>query len=463
MASIKKIVVFCAVCCLLVVNAVFCMPKAMFSVAADSPAQIFTLINTLPETFSNASALYNIQDSEKETYTPFNAESKNYYDGWSFSPVQNDTTGQINAEYNCLDIGTINTEGKSLYLWIYFSNILLQDKYEIFLHSSSNDLTITLFREELHEILAKDDVDFEYGYSWNKLELPLPSGEYRFTSVSFKSSSIDAEGYKNSADLNIYNVYISDSETNYNNAKSKQKYVDFGVLNPTSAVLNTKFLGDKIVLPSSINSALEYAFYGKVDLLSEPTARWKIGVVYNNGEPNYDYDFGDTITFDKKGTYMIFYSCLYGSENIDYVKRLSVSIEEFYGLYFENPSFENLKIGESYILNYSLNPALNIVGDKVLEFNSEYIDAEILEGNKIKVTVKKAGDTSIKLIVNGTRVGKTEASEYSTKASLEIDEVPVDNFYIFEICSYVFLGAVGVAIIVFVVKSFVKARKFNVK
>ena len=71
-------------------------------------------------------------------------------------------------------------------------------------------------------------------------------------------------------------------------------------------------------------------------------------------------------------------------------------------------------------------------------------------------------DTSLSLLNFKKRCNLAE-NLYSATLNLEIDSVQENHFQIFAICSYVVLGAVGIAIIVFLVNSFVKARKINVK
>ena len=99
-------------------------------------------------------------------------------------------------------------------------------------------------------------------------------------------------------------------------------------------------------------------------------------------------------------------------------------------MYFDNTVYNKLVVGKSYILTYVISQKLITTSDISLVYNSEYIDAVLEEDGKVKVTVKKAGETSLTLKINGIRPGKTEPTEHSCKATINIVKEKVDDFMV---------------------------------
>lgn len=421
----------------------------------------YSIIATTPEYYNNAQTLYGISDTEKELYTPFNQVDKVYMDGWSFKPAKN-SYGEINSTYTSIDNEVIDVTGKSLFLWIYFAPGIFHEKLKITLGSSSGNIEFVVTSYELNAILMKEDVDWEDGYSWNLLEFPISkTGSYDITSITFNTFSTTQEEGLNISEMNIYSVYIDNSEANYINAKVKQKFLDWEVIYPSQTQIEKLYLGSSIKPAITMSQNVSYAFYGKYNLLTENTASWRVGVRYNGGEAKY-YNLGESITFDKEGAYIVYYECSFaGKKHV--AQPTVINIEKFIAIYFENPSYTKLEVGKSYLINFIVNDGLTKTTDITLNFNSAYINAEVVEDGVIKVTVKKKGNTTLRANVSGIYVGSLDPVDFEAKTTLQLVGQAEDNFHVFKLYSFIFLGCVVVAIIVFLVISFVKSRKIDVK
>lgn len=451
------------------------IPFANFAKAdGESEPEIYELITLTDQNYNTAASIYSIPDIEKEQVTPFNSVTEKYYEGWSIFP-QTDSNNEFNTTYNVLDRGsTYNMTRKSFYVWVYFSNTFPQEYLEFVLNNinSSRNIKIKITASELEKVLTKVDVDYEEGYSWNLIEFPLSTvGEYEaFTSITIKYYSTGEVEAKTTAELNFYNMYISDSQNTQVTAISKQRYNGGKIKYPTDAVLDNLFTGDKITFPSRSAFLLEYAYWGKYDLLktySDLTIVWRIGIAKGNEKINY-YSLGNEFTFDKEGLYKISYNCTVnrGGEHSKTAAEIVFEkyIENFYGMYFENPSFVDLKVGNSYIISFTMNPALTQTQDLTVQCNKEYIDVEEITSSYVKIKIKQKGNTTLKIVTKGRRTGRTEETEYVASTNIIAKEKSnTRNYDTFKTICYITLALVGVVLLVFLIKTLVKAHKYNVK
>lgn len=435
----------------------------------ESEPEIYELITLTDQNYNTAASIYAIPDIEKEQVTPFDSVTETYFEGWSIFP-ETDSNNEFNTTYNVLDReSTYDMTRKSFYVWVYFSNTFPQECLEFVLNNSnsSRNIKIKITATELENVLTKTDVDYEEGYSWNLIEFPLSTfGEYEaFTSITIKYYSTGEVEAKTTAELNFYNMYISDSQNTGVTAISKQRFNGGKIKYPTDAVLDNLFTGDKIIFPSRSAFLLEYAYWGKYDLLktySDLTIVWRIGIAKGNEKINY-YSLGSEFTFENEGLYNIYYSCTVNGE-IKTTIAFTKYIEAFYGMYFENPSFVDLKVGDSYIISFTMNPALTQTQDLIVQCNKDYIDVEEITLNYVKIKIKKKGNTTLKIVTKGKRAGRTEETEYVASTNIVAKEKSkARNYDTFKTICYIALALVGVALLVFLIKTLVKAHKYNVK
>ncbi len=424
---------------------------------------------------------YNIKNENLYNFTPFDFENKKRMKGQSLRYYGGENKEYVN-EFITLEPqnNILTSENLALSMWIYFDNIETHDLTLKLVLENGESLSWYFSSQELISLVKKSEYDIDTPYGWNKIYFPLSlatlsSSEILNAEVLSTPSKLDftyssvSQSEKISR-LSFYDINIEETEDKNNFVVEKQNYSFVSTFFMPEENVSLICQGDSITLPSK-NNAILYAWIGEKnikELESESNSKyqWNVFVVLPSGERESKYDFGDTITFDKIGTYTIYYSCSEvnseetSSKNV-LTSSLTISVGSINAIYFNKSNF-SMKVGTTQILDISVSQKLSNCSEVTFEFNEKALDVGFDEDGNICVKAKKTGEYDIKAKVKGTRWTGQE-KEYETTLTVTVRKQDKDKYHDLKVIICVILGCFCLGFVICMVISLVKSRKIVVK
>ena len=379
-------------------------------------------------------------------------------------------------EYNQFDLyrtidGVQLKTSQSVYMWVYIPNSYLKDLTVTLYAVGGASISWTITSLELYSTLvtslSKINVEgwklFEFSaqdYSAMSNIISLNSMVFTQIKVSYKSPVVPTE--KNSQTMSLYHIFIGDGfsgktrvikSLSYYNYKFNQNFLD---------KITNKYLYDELKI-NSRSEIFDNLYAGKTDLLSESSLAQTLYIyLRNTNGTEYHYKLGQSYIFEEEGFYTITFKLTSQTEESNAISR-SFYIEKF-DVGYLNTSYRMDK-GEKYTLPFKIAPNFIVaedisvtVGDKSVAKASYYIENDvcyiILEG-------LDQGKTKLTVSMVGKREGYDKINTYTYTTDVIISETGTSTVSIVLLWS--FFGVICAGFVIFLIISFVKARKFGVK
>ena len=476
-------------------SCVLFLPKTKDIVIAEVQTQEKVKYSLISPNFTgqiNYQEKYNIMANNVSSFTPFDLGQGERKAGKSFGLLSTERN-QIVSQYVNLDEVDVPKQQNSLYFFVNFDTIYLHNLTIILEFENGAKLTWALTGNELVSLVKKTTTAsiLSLPFAWNHLELPfvkaIQSGEiYQgnnlntiskmiidFTSETIKSEDEEVYGdieqefditYSN---LLFYDIYLSESTGDDYNVLEKQNYNIYDFNFYSEEFINSICVGDTITLPSSYKTVVNYAWQGYKDLRNDNTGSvvWQIIVKTPDSKNPIIYPaFGDKLTFNKEGSYEIFYQCKDISiSNEEPVVSGSVKINArvLKPIYFDKSTF-NIQTGKTYKLNVYTSIAFNTIKDIQFKTSSDSIDL-IYNNGVLSVTTNVPGEYKIDVILKGVRAVLNQEKEYTQTFKITVTNKTVNQKKTQKIILYVSLSIFGVIFVGVLIKKFIEARKYDVK
>ncbi len=412
---------------------------------------------------------------------PFNTHTEKMMSGYSIKPhVQNDGEQNFNMEISPF----VPAEGKSVFLWIYFPEVLAYDLTISFSTTENFSISWT-FDSALILNILDDNGKYLIAYGWKLFELDFQEADlsdeaidmyqHTFTTMNFSyllpdpslSETIFCEG------LSFYHVFMGDSFSSSSSIAYYQKYANFKVKEDFAQKISSFYIGDSFKF--YVYDVFEYVVVGNNDLLnfSNLSFTWFIVLQYPDEGIKKEIKFGETYTFEEPGYYSMNFKLVEGKDatsssdgKVVLNTSYSFDCENFTMGAFPNKSYFVYTMQDS-VITYKASEDFCITGDfSVFIDNSNVATVVSYEKQSntyyIKIQGLKQGNTKLTVSATGYRVGHENKSEtFVSKTTIYVNKTPEEPAST-TLLMAVFIGFCAV-MVVFVVISFVKARKIGVK
>lgn len=441
----------------------------------------------------------------KENQAPFDTENRKMMEGVSITPTA-DSKNQINNKEYSVNEFIINSD-ISIFMWIYFPDKPYDNFYDFYISFSNSENGKKIEWEFSYKELS-NLMGLSLQNGWKQIELVFNDAKKSFTDrddtilnrmqISYKKSndlpSIDNEDLINSIStdtLTFYNVYASSktpdgiNEVTKSSIKKSLNYAYFAFKSNFTSQLRNVYVGNSYSLkgknPSDIFS---YVYVGKSNLLNGGSSvnrfTWEVSVS-SKGDKSEVIDFNDTIYFDNIGTSRIAFKLeeqkqTQTKSELVFNAVLEVIVKKFAFGSFSEPSY-NIVNGEKIIITFTLSEDYeteNLVtftseNEKIAKINSVNYNSETRTYH-IEITAKKKGNVNIKASSTGKKINNSNlsgnenlenVSNFTENIAITIKSDGINQWMINML--YAILACFGLAFIIFLIISFVSARRNIVK
>lgn len=455
----------------------FCVPKNTNNVASATTTSGFIesqitnkadLISVETNNFAGAVATKN--------NAPLNKDTKQMMDGYIITPSTNAAGEQrITVSINKFTA----TEGKSVFMWIYFEEVILYDLTISFVTSGNETISWVYNSGQLNN-MVDDNGKVAVAYGWRLFEFALEDAEpseglvdkvygteFSFMKFSY-AASVEVPDVSNPKGLSFYHVYVADAYKG-SGIIYYQSFSNFQVKEEFLQLLEGYFVNDNFKL-NGIYDVFEYVIIGKYDLKNYAKLEdftWSI-VMQDSDSNETVIKFGETYTFQKSGWYSV---------NVKLTKVDGLSDEvvlntsytiycEKFGMgsflnanYFFDEKTENVivfEIVEQFVLDGEIYV---YTADKSLAEVTNYK----VEDGVCYITIKTYSDgiSTLTLEAEGHREGTDEVETFTYTVNMFIDADSSNSASLTFL--WVIFGVFCTGLVTFLVISFVKSRKFGVK
>lgn len=462
----KKILlwVLVLVCCITAVMPIFFAGKTNNAVAVEfNESELTEIVDILDINGTGyASGLLS------STGTPFDYDKQEPMPGKILTPNQ-DEYNQFDF-YQTLD-GVQLKASQSVYMWVYIPNAYLKDLSVTLYSGGGASISWTINSLELYSMLVTSlsniSVEgwklFEFStqdYSAMSNITSLNSIIFTQIKVSYKSSVTPTE--KTSQTFSLYHIFIGDAFAEQSRVIKSLSYYSYKFNDDFLDIIANKYLYDSIKITSR-SEIFECLYAGKTDLLSQSSLAQTLHIyIRNDNGTDYHYKLGETYVFEEEGFYTITFKVSSQSEASNAISK-SFYIEKFSIGYLK--SSYRIEKGEKFTIPFEITPNFIVgedisvvVGDKSVIKASYYIENDvcylIIEGIK-------EGDSKLTLSMTGKRDGYNKVDTYTYSTSVVITDSGNSLFSMIILWSV--FGVICAGLVIFLIISFVKARKFGVK
>lgn len=412
--------------------------------------------------------------------SPYDEENKKMMDGYTITPNA-DANNQVNWS-----VGTPSytlTVDESVYIWIYLPCSPLSNMYSLkfsIMDTTKNlNYTWSYDYSELDDLIKEATNEKRYGWMLFQLN-PLTAGansnelaDANFTRLNITYKSELTDGVKiNENKLSFYSFYKGNSVKNSSGILIKQKYAIYKLKDSYLSGNRVFHVNDSYKF--SFSNIFEYVYVGKYDMYSYNIEgfRWQVTIKESDSkvkEINFDQEY----IFEKNGWYSVNISLkernqALNIESLVFNVSISVKCEDYSLGSFANPKY-TLDIDSSLIITFklydgfSISNGLNVKSsdENVVEIVSYSLD-EDTNTIYINVKTKKSGNVKVSVEANGIMDNTNKVASYERSCNMVVNgqNLNTNLSYVF---LWVILGIYGVALVVFIVISVVKSRKFGVK
>jgi len=387
------------------------------SAYAGEPATKQYLINTK---YSSNANDYGILDEEvKSISRPFDESIKYMKEGQSVAPLAD----SYNRFDKTINTNVVNINGdSSLYVYVFFSEITAHD-LTITLSNASASLTWTISGATLDDQIVIETTSYDIRYGWMLLELPFSVATQNGNLNSVETLNVKYWGDNSQcAKLIFYAPFISEKQHNTISFLDKQNYFNYSV--KYNFNLSSIYVGDELKI-SSLSNIFEYCIIGDIDCLSigiPQDYKLVFSVVDSSGTViksfNLKNEMPISYKFEQIDAYLL-RLVVFSNDNQALWKNpdITVNVDEFIAAYLPY-GIADIKV-DSFAQFDILNGSFT---GQIYSINAESLNTKVaeayVENEKLIVKGKKAGKTTIKLIISAARNGQAPQVyeyEYSVK------------------------------------------------
>lgn len=403
------------------------------------------------------------------TGTPFDYDKQETMPGKILTPNQ-DEFNQFDL-YQTIEGGVQLKHSQSIYAWVYIPNSYLKDLSVTLYSAGGSSISWTISSLELYSTLVTSlsniSVEGWKLFEFSSLEYSamsnitfLNSTVFTQIKVSYKSSIVPTE--KTNQTLSLYHIFIGDGFSGKTRVIKSLSYYSYKFNENFLNKITNKYLYDELKITSR-SEIFECLYAGKTDLLSQSTLSQTLYIyLRNDNGTEYHYKLGQTYVFEEEGFYTITFKVTSQSEASNAISK-SFYIEKF-DVGYLNSSYRIGK-GEKYAIAFKIVPNFIIeddisiiVGDKSVVSASYYVEENICY---IVIEGVGKGTSSLSVSMIGKREGFDKISTYTYSTDVIISETGNSLFSMIVLWSV--FGIICVGLVIFLIISFVKARKFGVK
>ena len=379
--------------------------RGVNSACASGPVAKQYLIN--PKFSSEANDYGILSEEVKSISRPFDESIKYMMGGQSVAPV----TDSYNRFDKTINTKIVSISGNfSLYIYVFFSEITAHD-LTITLSNSSANLVWTISGAVLDDQIKTETPSYNMRYGWMLLELPFSAAIKNGNLDSIDTMNIKYWGYNNQcAKLTFYAPFIGEEQHNTISFLDKQNYFNYSVKYNLNASLVC--VGDELKI-DSLSSIFEYCIIGDVDCLSigiPLNYKLVFSVVDSSGNTlksfNLKNEMPISYKFEQIDAYLL-RLVVFSSDNEALWKNpdITINVDEFIAAYIP------YGITDIEVNSFAqFNILTNSFAGQIYSINAESLNTKVAEVNiengKLIVKAKKAGKTTIKLIISAAREGQ---------------------------------------------------------
>ncbi len=423
------------------------------------------IISTSQNAFTNSSAI--------EGNSPFDSSTGRQMEGYTVTPNA-DEYGQF-GNYYSISLNNV-TANKSIYMWIYIPSTTIYD-LELSIRTSDGDYLIwDIMSENLYNLII-NKVGITSIRGWKLFEFSVSSADQNVTGkaledcsfvslyLSYKYPSSDLKE-KMTETFSFYHIYMANSFYMGNVIADYTNFVNYKIKSTFMQNLRSLYINDSFKILSS-SEIFEYIFIGKKNVIVYPdlSLTWNIYISNENGK-RYDMKFGNTYTFEEDGYYTI------GVEISETKNSISSTLLNYMDSFYVNKfNFGSMKSEYKYekgtdnVLKFTFSQDFVLNGDITITISDKSIISEshYIRGNICYITVTglKTGSSKLKISAVGNKAGETSQETYEATTIINITQKSSTKLEI--LILWVTFGVFCAALLIFLVISFVKARKSGVK
>ncbi len=402
------------------------------------------------------------------TGTPFDYKKQEAMPGKILTPNQD--------EFNQFDFyQTINgiqlKNSQSVYVWVYIPNSYLKDLSVTLYSASGANISWNISSLDLYSTLVTSLTNisvegwklFEFSaqdYSTMSNITFLNSTIFTQIKVSYKSSVTPTE--KTNQTLSLYHIFIGDSFSEQTRVIKSLSYYNYKFNEDFLQKITNKYLYDELKITSR-SEIFDNLYAGKTDLLSQSSLAQTLYIyIRNTNGTEHHYKLGQSYIFEEEGFYTITFKVTSQSEASNAISK-SFYIEKF-NVGYLNSSYRVDK-GDKFVVPFKITPNFIVeddisitIGDKSVLEASYYIEENVCY---IVIEGVDEGTTNLNVSMVGKRDGFDKINTYTYSTKVIVSET--GNSVASMVILWTFLGVICTGLVIFLIISFVKARKFGVK
>ncbi len=402
------------------------------------------------------------------TGTPYDNKAGQAMPGVILTPSQ-DEYNQFDLYQNVNNISLSNA--KSIYAWVYIPNSYLKDLSVTLYTASNGSISWTISSTELYSTLVTTLINvnvegwklFEFSVSDSSAMsniTSLNSAVFTQFKISYKSSITPSE--KTSQTLSLYHIFVGDSFAGTTRVIKSLSYYNYKFNEEFLSKIKNKYLYDSLTI-SSRSEIFVNLYAGKTNLLTESNLSQTLYIyIKNENGSNYNLKLGQTYVFEEEGWYTITFKISGQTDSSNtisksfYIEKFNVGyLKKSYSLDKGNKFVVTFDIAQNFIVEDNIEIT---IGDKNILSATYYVNDNICY---ITLEGLKKGDTTLMVSMTGKRADTEESSTYSYSTNVVVSDT--GNSLLTMVILWSIFGIICGALVIFVIISFVKARRFGVK
>ena len=461
--------------CLLLVGSVFVVQKKEKTASAVLSPLYFdeNTITNKQDIISATEYKYFAGVTYSQTEAPFDTNTGKQLEGYVYTPAV-DENYQLNTSFS---VNAFNIDfSQSFFMWIYIPDENVFDLTIALSGVSGNIVGWTIDFDDLADLLNQTKADVSYG--WKLFEFSMTDANLfvsedevstsNVTSIKIKYENAGLSVKNSTNKLSIYHAFVGDFVSTGTTVLKTQKLTNFKIKND---FLNKDvFVGDTFSVDSE-QEIFETLIVGKYNLkiITNPNFFWEIKIHQDALASEIDYSFGDAIDINFKGWLNIDITLnerLDESSQIVLKKKIQFFVDDFVLGTFQS---NNLKIDKNeeklfvFYFSKSFDYEKGFVAtssDKNIATVTNYY---VKDGvGYVAVKGNKGGSVKLSVQADGTRsYGTFSTEKYSTEKTLEVESDDKNSISV--IIMWVIFGIYCTSLLIYVIISFVNARRFGVK
>lgn len=454
-------------------SAIFCCKYFSFAKNEIANASHIEILNEKQILINTTSGILRAQNNSL-----IKKGTNEYIGDYIYSPINSNGNNMIMSfsfENNTLE------DNQMLCIWVYIPSVLVQD-LSITISNESSQIIWKFDGVEISEHqtgnLSLIDLIEEFNGSlsqgWKLLSLSKNDSTSKTgTELNYFSSlkidyGMSVLGEDNDdEEFSICYPFIADKISEKSSIIDSQSYIIYAEKDIFIKENTTMYIGEKLTI-NSIKNVFVYVVIGKQNILDNQSGYvWNATLTLPSGtRQSLTFDKKIDITLETNGYYLL--DITLTNIEQDYLpivsRSVNIKVEKFVFGFFNKSDF-NIAVGKTSVIDFYLSKdfefednqiKIKASDDNILKLEYELIDNKI----RIYVGAQNLGSSTLTLSISGKQKNLTETKEYSETININVlNEKSESNNTIL----FVVFGVMITGIVVYIIISFVKSRRFGVK